>query len=130
MIGYILIGIGSWLLYDDYKAAKAKKLLSKGDENGLHENGNDRSRGNRAGKPGAVHKKSDRNRGVSDVPARHASEASRAGPVKSTKGVKNDISQESTHTVEPNQNRDIAGDNRAGESNAAPVSNQGETVTK
>lgn len=70
MIGYILMGLGAYLIYDDYREAKAKKLLKGGKNGKLLENGSRGARGNSNRKPGADGQKPDRKRGVIGVPAK------------------------------------------------------------
>ena len=117
MIGYILIGIGAWLVYDDHKTAKAKK--GKGGQDGIHENGNDRSGGNRAGKPGESDQKLDGDGRVTAIGI----------PVqKLKKGVKHGVSEKSVHKVKPDQNGNSAGDNRAGQPDATSIGDQGKSL--
>ena len=70
MIGYILMGLGAYLIYDDYREAKAKKLLKGGENGKLLENGSRGARGNSNRKPGADGQKSDRERRIIGVPAK------------------------------------------------------------
>jgi len=69
MIGYILMGLGAYLIYDDYREAKVKKLLKEGGPNEtILENGISGSSGNRNRKPGAASEKTDRERSVIGIP--------------------------------------------------------------
>jgi hypothetical protein len=117
MIGYILITIGGWILYDDYKAAKAKKLLKGGAQNELYQTGNDRSSGHRAGKSSAVYQESDRGGGIG-IPLE-----------KPKKGGKvHEISKKSVHKVELDQDRNRAGDDSSGKPDAASNGDQSKAL--
>lgn len=71
MIAYILMGLGAYLLYDDWKEAKAKKLLKEGGANEtISENGTRGRGGNSNRKPGAASQETDRERSVIGVPAK------------------------------------------------------------
>ena len=117
MIGYILMGLGAYLLYDDYKAAKAKKLLKEGDtDEPILENGSGGADSNRGGKPSADGKKSDRNRGVIGVPV-------------SEKGVnKDELSQKPVQQVKLDTPGGSAGHDSDSQSDATPVDSKTEGV--
>ena len=117
MIGYILIGIGAWLLIDDWKAAKAKKLNKGGEDGKLPENGNDRGGSNRAGKSGKLRQKSDRDGGIG-IPVK-----------KAKKGVEDELSKKPVHKVKPDKNSDSSGDNRGRQPDAATVGDQGKGLS-
>ena len=129
MIGYILIGIGAWLVYDDHKIAKAKKS-KEGGSNGIHENGNDRRGGDSAGKSGELHQKPDRNGRVTAPPDSMSIRAGIGIPVTKTKGGKNDVSKKSVHKVELDENRDSVGDNSHGKPDTTAIGNKGKSLTK
>ena len=120
MIGYILIGIGAWLLYDDHKTAKTKEhidKIKKGGSDGIHKNGNDRGRGNSVGKPGEFHQKPDGNGRISPIPVKTGK-----------KGVHNDVSEKPVHKVEPDKNRDSPGNNSGRKPDTASIGDQGKSL--
>ena len=122
MIGYVLIGIGAWLVFDDWKIARAKKLKEGGSDGQLHKNGNDRGRGDSAGKSGTIHQKPDRDRGIG-IPVKGDSNKS-----KGKKGVADELSKKPVHKVKSGQNSDSPGDNRGGQPDSTPVGDQGQSL--
>jgi len=123
MIGYILIGIGAWLVLDDWKIARAAKKIKNHIEGGrdgqLHKNGDVRSSGDSAGKSGTIHQKPDRDRGIG-IPVKE----------KPKKGDKdNDVSEKPVHKVKSGQNSDSSGDNRGGQPDSTPVGDQGQSLS-
>ena len=117
MIGYILMGLGAYLLYDDYKAAKAKKLLTKGDaDETILENGSRGVNSDSGRKSRTTSQESDRDRGVIEVPI-------------SEKGVnENELSQKPVQQVKPDTPGGSDGNDSGGQSDATPVDSETEGV--
>lgn len=118
MIGYILIGIGAWLVYDDIKAKKLAIIVKEGGKDGvIHKNGDDSSGSDSTGKSGKLRQKSDRDRSIGI-------------PVKKLKKGDSDngISKKPVHKVKPDKNSDSSGNDSTGKPDAATAGDQGKSL--
>lgn len=113
MIGYILMGLGAYLVADDLiKGRRAKHEKLSQDVNG--------SRGRHTtGKPDSNDKELSRNGVIKPF------------PVQPTKGGQiNEFHQESIPAIPVNQDRDSAGDDSTGKQDTTPVSRKTKSVNK
>ena len=121
MIGYILMGLGAYLVADDYIKSKGVKHEK------LSQDVNGSGGGDTIGKSHTSDKELSRNGVIKPFPVQSTTKTAD----KQTKGGQvNEFHQESVPEIPANQDRDRAGDDSTGKQNTTPVSRKTKSVNK